>query len=143
MTNAEAVWKFMVAYGQSVRSMPTGVVSKEEASLRLDLIEEELDELTDAVVKGDVVEIADALADILYVTYGAAHTFGIPIDEVFAEVHRSNMTKLGADGKPVLRADGKAMKGPNYEPPQVAKIILQAIERERLLVDSLRSAGHE
>lgn len=123
MNNAEKVMEFMRAYNQPVSAAPTGVVPAEVRELRVELIDEELDELVQAMCEGDVVEIADALADILYVTYGAAHVYGIPIDAVFAEVHRSNMTKLGADGKPVYRGDGKVIKGPYYEPPNIAAVL--------------------
>jgi predicted HAD superfamily Cof-like phosphohydrolase len=98
----------------------------EIAILRLGLIREEMDELEAAVVSANLVEVADAFADLLYVTCGAALAFGIPIDEVLAEVHRSNMSKLGRDGKPVLRSDGKVLKGPGFTPPDLAPILLAA-----------------
>lgn len=126
MTNAEAVRQFMLAYNQTVNAVPTGVVPGEVQELRVELIREELDELIEAMADRDVVGIADALADILYVTYGAAHVYGIPIDKVFAEVHRSNMTKLGSDGRPVYREDGKVVKGPDYEPPNIVEILASA-----------------
>lgn len=92
-------------------------------SLRVGLIREELGELEDAIADNDVVEVADALADLLYVVLGAAHCYGIPIDEVFNEVHSSNMSKLDADGNPILREDGKILKGPNYFRPNITDII--------------------
>jgi predicted HAD superfamily Cof-like phosphohydrolase len=97
----------------------------ERRKLRLDLIDEERDELKEAMAEGDVVGTADALADLLYVTYGAALAFGMDADALFAEVHRSNMTKLDEDGKPVRRADGKILKGPNFEEPDLRKILFK------------------
>ena len=94
------------------------------AALRLDLIEEEVQELRDGLGKKSMLEIADALTDILYVVYGAGHSFGIDLDECFNEVHRSNMTKLGADGRPMYREDGKVMKGPHYSEPDLTQFIL-------------------
>ena len=91
--------------------------------LRKRLISEEYEEFHDAWVESDLAEIADALADLVYVCVGCAIEYGIPFDEVFAEVHRSNMTKLGADGKPVRREDGKIIKGPNFEPPRIREIL--------------------
>ena len=94
------------------------------AALRLDLINEEVQELRDGLGKKSMLEIADALTDILYVVYGAGHSFGIDLDECFNEVHRSNMTKLGADGRPMYREDGKVMKGPHYSEPDLTQFIL-------------------
>lgn len=91
--------------------------------LRWKLLYEELEEFSEALEKRDLVGAADALADILYVAYGAALTFGLPINEIFAEVHRSNMTKLGEDGNPIFRPDGKILKGPNYTPPDIKRFI--------------------
>lgn len=123
-TNAELVKAFMVAMDQQMAPSPTSVVSTSVQNLRYDLIAEELAEFLTAQVDNDVVGIADALADLLYVVYGAAHTYGIPIDAIFSEVHRSNMSKLGDDGRPVLRpADGKVMKGPNYSAPALEPIL--------------------
>jgi phosphoribosyl-ATP pyrophosphohydrolase len=103
--------------------VPTLDVAGEVKSLRCALIEEEAREFRDALEAGDIVEVADAIADLLYVVYGAARTFGIPVREVFAEVHRSNMTKLDNNGEPVLRPDGKVMKGPNFSPPELLPIL--------------------
>ncbi|MDB4462260.1 nucleoside triphosphate pyrophosphohydrolase family protein [bacterium] len=126
MSNFERAGDFMEAFGQEVLDKPT-LPDFNLSELRIDLIQEELQELIDALDAKDIVEIADALTDILYVTYGAGHSFGIDLDECFLEVHRSNMTKLGEDGRPLYRPDGKVMKGPNYETPQLAKIILENI----------------
>jgi predicted HAD superfamily Cof-like phosphohydrolase len=126
ISNFERAGDFMEAFGQEVLDKPT-LPDFNLAELRIDLIQEELQELIDALDAKDIVEIADALTDILYVTYGAGHSFGIDLDECFLEVHRSNMTKLGEDGRPLYRPDGKVMKGPNYETPQLAKIILENI----------------
>lgn len=106
-----------------VNDIPTVDVPAEVKELRCALVEEEVGELRAAVESDDIVGIADAVADLLYVVHGAALTFGIPVNEVFAEVHRSNMTKLGDDGEPVVRADGKVMKGPNYSPPRLEPIL--------------------
>lgn len=123
-TNAALVKEFMLAMDQQMAPSPTSAVSTGVQKLRYDLIAEELDEFFEAQEDHDVVGIADALADLLYVVYGAAHTYGIPIDAIFREVHRSNMSKLGDDGRPVLRpADGKVMKGPNYSPPSLGPIL--------------------
>jgi predicted HAD superfamily Cof-like phosphohydrolase len=94
------------------------------SELRLDLIEEEVQELRDGLDKKSMFEIADALTDILYVVYGAGHAFGIDLDDCFSEVHRSNMTKLGANGRPLYREDGKVMKGPNYSEPDLTQFLL-------------------
>jgi predicted HAD superfamily Cof-like phosphohydrolase len=137
----EYVRHFHKAFDAPIRTAPAAIDSR-EAFLRSNLIAEELNELDDGIEKmleaegsedelDALTEIADALADLTYVVYGAALTFGIPIDAVIAEVHRSNMSKLGADGKPVLRDDGKIMKGPNYTPPDVRSIIKTALEREQ------------
>lgn len=107
-------------------NVPTTDVPASVKELRCALVEEETAELRAAVEADDVIGIADALADLLYVTYGAALTFGIPIEAVFAEVHRSNMTKLDQDGAPIYRADGKVMKGPNYSPPVLLPILTAA-----------------
>jgi len=126
ISNFERAGDFMEAFGQEVLDKPT-LPDFNLSELRIDLIQEELQELIDALDAKDIVEIADALTDILYVTYGAGHSFGIDLDECFLEVHRSNMTKLGEDGRPLYRPDVKVMKGPNYETPQLAKIILENI----------------
>jgi predicted HAD superfamily Cof-like phosphohydrolase len=108
-----------------MRDEPTAGVGSDQALLRQALIEEEVGELADAVRAGDVVGVADALADIVYVAYGTAHVYGIDLDAVLDEVHASNMTKLGADGRPVRRADGKVLKGPHYRPPDIAAVLGQ------------------
>ena len=122
MTNFESVKKFMETFGQETKekaSFPNDKVS----SLRYDLIEEELKELKEAIDNKDIKEVADALTDILYVTYGAGHAFGINLDKCFKEVQNSNMSKLGSDGKPIYNEKGKVMKGPNYFKPDLAKFV--------------------
>ena len=121
-TNFEKAGDFMEAFGQEVRYIPI-IPAVSEMALRLDLIEEEVQELRDGMGKASLLEIADALTDILYVVYGAGHTFGIDLDECYNEVHRSNMTKLGEDGRPMYRPDGKVMKGPNYEEPNLLPFV--------------------
>ena len=116
ISNFEKVGDFMEAFGQEVLYVPT-LPDFNLAALRLDLIEEEVQELRDGLGRSSLLEVADALTDILYVVYGAGHSFGIDLDDCFNEVHRSNMTKLGEDGRPMYRDDGKVMKGPNYEEP--------------------------
>ena len=122
MTNANKVKLFMESFGQEVKSKPE-FPSDDTVKLRIELISEELQELVDACNANDIIEVADALTDILYVTYGAAHSFGVPIDECFKEVQRSNMSKLGEDGKPIYREDGKVMKGPNYSVPNLKNVL--------------------
>jgi predicted HAD superfamily Cof-like phosphohydrolase len=122
MTNNEKVKEFMDTFGQNVRTKPE-FPDNDTIHLRIDLIEEELDELTVAIAEQDIVGVADALTDLLYVIYGAGHTFGIDLDKTFAEVHRSNMSKLGEDGKPIYREDGKILKGKNYTPPDLTFIL--------------------
>ena len=131
MTNFNKVWQFMHSFGQETLMKPT-LPDVDLAELRLDLIQEEVDELAQAIIDQDIVEIADALTDILYVTYGAGHAFGIDLDTCFTEVHRSNMSKLGIDGKPIYRHDGKVLKGRGYTPPQLAKIIQARIQGDHL-----------
>ena len=131
MTNFSKVWQFMHSFGQETLKKPT-LPDVDLAELRLDLIQEEVDELAQAVIDQDIVEIADALTDILYVTYGAGHAFGIDLDTCFTEVHRSNMSKLGIDGKPIYRQDGKVLKGRGYTPPQLAKIIQAKIQGDHI-----------
>ena len=117
MTNFESVRKFMETFGQEIKEkseFPEKVIS-----LRFDLIKEELEELKVAISKRDIKEVADALTDILYVTYGAGHAFGIDLDNCFKEVQSSNMSKLGHDGKPIYNDEGKVMKGPNYFKPNL------------------------
>ena len=122
MTNFEKVKKFMETFGQEVKSKPS-FSSKKINDLRYNLIKEELDELKQAIDKNDLLEVADALTDILYVTYGAGHAFGINLDNCFSEVQNSNMSKLGTDGKPIYNEAGKVMKGPNYYKPDLSKFV--------------------
>ena len=122
MTNFEKVGTFMKTFGQEVKSKPSLSTDKIN-NLRLNLIKEEFDELKDAIHKKDLVEVADALTDILYVTYGAGHAFGINLDKCFEEVQNSNMSKLGIDGKPIFNESGKVMKGPKYFKPDLSKFI--------------------
>ena len=122
MTNFENVKKFMETFGQEVMTKAS-FPNKKIVNLRLDLIEEELSEFKEAVEKKDIKEVADALTDILYVTYGAGHAFGINLDKCFEEVQNSNMSKLGADGKPIYNENGKVMKGPDYFKPNLSKFI--------------------
>ena len=122
MSNFERVKKFMETFGQEIKekaSFPSDKIT----SLRYDLIKEELDELKEAIDKKDIKEVADALTDILYVTYGAGHAFGIDLDKCFEEVQNSNMSKLGNDGKPIYNDKGKVMKGPNYFKPNLNKFV--------------------
>ena len=122
MTNFQKVKNFMMAFGQEVKSEPS--FSNEKINeLRYNLIKEELDELKIAMDNKDLLEVADALTDILYVTYGAGHAFGINLDKCFKEVQNSNMSKLGNDGKPIYNDKGKVMKGPNYFKPDLSKFI--------------------
>ena len=123
MTNFEKVKTFMQTFGQEVKSNPS--FSDEKTNqLRLDLIAEELEELTEAMKSKDLLEVADALTDILYVTYGAGHAFGINLDKCFNEVQNSNMSKLGPDGNPIYNEAGKVMKGPDYFKPDLSKYII-------------------
>ena len=122
MTNFESVEKFMETFGQEVKTK-SGFPDDKIVNLRLDLIREELSELTEAVAKKDIKEVADALTDILYVTYGAGHAFGINLDKCFEEVQNSNMSKLGSDGKPIYNEKGKVMKGPDYFKPNLSKFV--------------------
>ena len=121
-TNFELVGDFMQAFGQQVETQPTWP-DFNTRELRVDLIQEELDELVEAIANKDMVEIADALTDILYVVYGAGHSFGIDLDDCFTEVHASNMSKLGADGNPVKAENGKVMKVPGFFAPDLEKIL--------------------
>ena len=121
-TNFEKVRTFMRTFGQEVKTRPD-IPDGKTVNLRIELIAEELEELWDACEKKDVTEIADALTDILYVTYGAGHAFGIDLDKCFQEVQNLNMSKLGEDGKPIYREDGKVMKGPNYFEPNLKKCL--------------------
>ena len=122
MTNFESVRKFMETFGQEVKKKAEFPYDK-ITSLRYDLIKEELGELKEAIEKKDIKEVADALTDILYVTYGAGHAFGINLDKCFEEVQNSNMSKLGEDGKPIYNDKGKVMKGPNYFEPNLDKFV--------------------
>ena len=122
MTNFQKVKYFMQTFGQEVKSRPS-FSSDKINNLRYNLIKEELDEFKQALDKKDILEVADALTDILYVTYGAGHAFGIDLDICFQEVQNSNMSKLGEDGKPIFNDHGKVMKGPNYFKPDLSKYI--------------------
>ena len=122
MTNFEKVKLFMQTYGQEVKAK-ANFSDEKTNKLRVDLIKEELEELTKAMYEKDLLEVADALTDILYVTYGAGHAFGINLDMCFDEVQNSNMSKLGEDGKPIYNEAGKVMKGPNYFKPDLSKYI--------------------
>ena len=122
MTNFEKVRLFMQTYGQEVKNKAE--FSNEKTNkLRIDLIKEELEELQQAMKDKNLLEVADALTDILYVTYGAGHAFGIDLDKCFEEVQQSNMSKLGEDGKPIYNDQGKVMKGPNYFKPNLSKYL--------------------
>ena len=122
MSNFSKVGIFMKTFGQEVKDKPSFSTDKIN-KLRIDLIKEELDELTEAIKKKDLLEVADALTDILYVTYGAGHAFGINLDRCFEEVQNSNMSKLDNNGKPIYNENGKVMKGPNYFKPDLSKYV--------------------
>ena len=122
MTNFEKVGLFMTTFGQEIKKKPS-LSSDKINNLRINLIEEELNEFKEAISKKDVKEVADALTDILYVTYGAGHAFGINLDGCFDEVQKSNMSKLGDDGKPIYNEHGKVMKGPKYFKPNLKKLL--------------------
>jgi predicted HAD superfamily Cof-like phosphohydrolase len=122
MTNFKKVGLFMKTFGQEVK-VKAGMSTEKINTLRIDLIKEELDELKKAIEDKDILETADALTDILYVTYGAGHAFGIDLDKCFEEVQNSNMSKLGNDGKPIYNEQGKVMKGPNYFKPNLLKFL--------------------
>ena len=122
MSNFQSVKKFMVTFGQEVKNK-AGFPNEKITKLRYDLIKEELEELGQAIKDRDIKEVADALTDILYVTYGAGHAFGIDLDKCFEEVQSSNMSKLDANGKPIYNENGKVMKGPNYFKPDLSKFI--------------------
>ena len=122
MSNFSKVGTFMKTFGQEVKTKPSLSTDKIN-KLRIDLIKEELEELTEAMNNKDLLEVADALTDILYVTYGAGHAFGIDLDDCFAEVHRSNMSKLGPDFRPIKREDGKVMKPATYSPPDLKTVL--------------------
>ena len=122
MSNFSKVGTFMKTFGQEVKNKPSFSNDKIN-KLRLDLIKEELEELTEAMNNKDLLEVADALTDILYVTYGAGHAFGIDLDKCFDEVQNSNMSKLDENGKPIYNDYGKVMKGPNYFKPDLSKFV--------------------
>ena len=122
MTNFQKVKTFMQTFGQEVKSKPSFSTEKIN-DLRYNLIKEELDEFKQAIDNKDLLEVADALTDILYVTYGAGHAFGIDLDKCFEEVQNSNMSKLGDDGKPIYNDKGKVMKGPKYFKPNLNKFV--------------------
>ena len=122
MSNFSKVGTFMKTFGQEVKTKPSFSTDKIN-KLRIDLIKEELEELTEAMNNKDLLEVADALTDILYVTYGAGHAFGIDLDNCFNEVQKSNMSKLGADGKPIYNQNGKVMKGPKYFKPNLKQFL--------------------
>ena len=122
MSNFFKVKKFMKTYGQEVKAKAQ-FPNENIVKLRLYLIEEELEELQEAIKKKDLLEVADALTDILYVTYGAGHAFGINLDQCFEEVQKSNMSKLGNDGQPIYNENGKVLKGPNYFKPNLKKFL--------------------
>ncbi len=120
MTNFEKVGVFMKTFGQEIKTKPS-LSSDKINTLRINLIEEELKELKYSIEKKDLKETIDALTDILYVTYGAGHAFGVNLDKCFEEVQKSNMSKLGEDGKPIFNENGKVMKGPKYFKPNISK----------------------
>ena len=122
MTNFESVKIFMKTFGQDIKEKAS-FPNEKITTLRYDLIKEELEELREAIDKKDIKEVADALTDILYVTYGAGHAFGINLDKCFEEVQNSNMSKLGSDGKPIYNDKGKVMKGPKYFKPNLGKFV--------------------
>tara|TARA_B100000214_G_scaffold316363_1_gene249853 strand:+ start:368 stop:739 length:372 start_codon:yes stop_codon:yes gene_type:complete len=122
MSNFESVKIFMQTFGQEVKNKPE-YPNEKIVKLRYDLIDEELKELKEAIDKKNITDVADALTDILYVTYGAGHAFGIDLDKCFTEVQNSNMSKLGKDGKPIYNEQGKVMKGPNFFEPDLGKLL--------------------
>ena len=122
MSNFNKVGTFMKTFGQEVKTKPS-FSSDKINKLRIDLIKEELYELQEAMSNNDLLEVADALTDILYVTYGAGHAFGIDLDKCFDEVQNSNMSKLGENGEPIFNESGKVMKGPNYFKPDLSKFV--------------------
>ena len=122
MTNFEKVGLFMKTFGQEVKTTPS-LSTEKINNLRISLIDEELNELKEAIKNKDLKETVDALTDILYVTYGAGHAFGINLDLCFDEVQRSNMSKLGENGNPIYNDQGKVMKGPNYFKPDLRKFL--------------------
>lgn len=121
-SNFDMVGTFMETFGQEVKTKAE-FPDNDTIALRIELIQEELEELKEAIGNADMVEVADALTDILYVTYGAGHAFGIDLDKCFEEVQASNMSKLGTDGKPIYREDGKVLKGPNFFQPDLKQFV--------------------
>ena len=122
MTNFEKVGLFMKTFGQEGKNKP-GFSSEKTNKLRIGLINEELEEFKEAIKNNDIKEVADALTDILYVTYGAGYAYGVDLDKCFKEVQRANMSKLGEDGKPIYNEKGKVMKGPNYSEPNLKQFV--------------------
>ena len=122
MTNFEKVGLFMKTFGQEVKTTPS-LSSEKINNLRISLINEELEEFKEAIKNNDIKEVADALTDILYVTYGAGYAYGVDLDKCFKEVQRANMSKLGEDGKPIYNEKGKVMKGPNYSEPNLKQFV--------------------
>lgn len=122
MSNFNDVKNFMKTYGQEIKNK-SEFPNEQTVKLRISLIQEELEELKQAINQNDIVEVADALTDILYVTYGAGHSFGIDLDKCFSEVQRSNMSKLDTNGNPIYNEDGKVMKGPNYSKPNLKQYL--------------------
>ena len=122
MSNFDDVKNFMEIYGQEVKTK-SSFPNEKIVQLRYDLIKEELDELSLAIKEKDIIEVADALTDLLYVVYGAGHAFGIDLDKCFSEVQRSNLSKLNIDGKPIYNENGKVMKGPNYSKPNLKQFL--------------------
>ena len=122
MSNFDDVKDFMQTYGQEVKTK-SSFPNEKIVQLRYDLIKEELDEFSLAIKEKDIIEVADALTDLLYVVYGAGHAFGIDLDKCFAEVQRSNLSKLDIDGKPIYNESGKVMKGPNYSKPNLKQFL--------------------
>ena len=131
MTNFEKVKEFMEAFGQEVFTKPE-FPDEKTMELRYELINEELHEFGDAMfdANGSIVNVADALSDLLYVVYGAGHAFGVDLDKCFAEVHRSNMSKLGGDDKPIYREDGKILKGANFSEPDLKGVLYEWFFKE-------------
>jgi predicted HAD superfamily Cof-like phosphohydrolase len=144
-TNYEKVVQFMKIFGQQVYDFPT-IPDETIQKLRVDLIDEEFNEFKEALAAKDIVAVADALTDILYVVYGAGAAFGIDLDATFAEVHDSNMSKLGEDGQPIFREDGKVLKGPNYFKPDLFSVLFknnEPVEPDLVDILSLEAAEEE
>jgi len=139
-TNFEMVGEFMTAFGQECK-LNAEMPDVNTQALRYDLIKEELQEFWEATCKNDLVGVADALTDLLYVVYGAGHAYGINLDTCFREVHASNMSKLGADGKPIYREDGKVLKGPNFFEPELEEIVFPP-ESPQMELDFAEGQGY-